>query len=80
MNFALIPAAGTGSRIGGSTAKQFLELGRIPIIIHTLRKFEECEQIDQIVVVLPSRRRFRVYRNCFKIQFEKSISRCCRWL
>src|SRR5258707_287598 len=54
MNVGLIPAAGTGSRIGGSRAKQFLELASIPIIIHTLRRFEECELIHQIVVVLPA--------------------------
>jgi len=54
MNIALIPAAGTGSRIGGSRAKQFLELGGIPIIIHTLRRFEDCESIHQTVVVLPA--------------------------
>ena len=54
MNIALIPAAGTGSRIGGPRAKQFLELDGTPILIHTLHRFEECERIDQIVVVLPA--------------------------
>lgn len=54
MNIALIPAAGSGSRIGGSRAKQFLELAGVPIIIHTLRRFEECELIHQIVVILPA--------------------------
>ena len=54
MNIALIPAAGTGSRIGGPRAKQFPELNGTPILIHTLRRFEECECIDQIIVVLPA--------------------------
>lgn len=54
MNIALIPAAGSGSRIGGSRAKQFLELDGVPIIIHTLRRFEACESIHQTVVVLPA--------------------------
>ncbi|HZS47200.1 MAG TPA: 2-C-methyl-D-erythritol 4-phosphate cytidylyltransferase [Blastocatellia bacterium] len=54
MNIALIPAAGSGSRIGSARAKQFLELSGIPILIRTLKKFEDCEQIDQIVVALPA--------------------------
>ncbi len=36
-------------------AKQFLELAGIPIIIHTIRAFEQCEVIDEIILVLPAR-------------------------
>src|SRR5215510_11650620 len=53
MNTAIIAAAGQGSRIGSKRAKQFLELAGTPIIFHTLRPFEECEAISEIVVVLP---------------------------
>src|SRR2546428_8671485 len=52
MNAAIIAAAGQGSRMGGKRAKQFLELGGTPIIIHTLRPFEQCEVIQEITVVL----------------------------
>jgi len=52
MNVAIIPAAGSGSRIGGQTPKQFIEIAGAPIIIHTLRKFDECEEIGAIVVAL----------------------------
>ena len=45
---AIIPAAGTGIRMGGSTPKQFLSLEGIPIFVHTLRKFAACEAIDGI--------------------------------
>lgn len=54
MNVAIIAAAGQGSRLGGERAKQFLELAGIPIIIHTLRAFEQCEAIQEIIVVLPA--------------------------
>jgi 2-C-methyl-D-erythritol 4-phosphate cytidylyltransferase len=53
MNVAIIVAAGRGSRMGGGRAKQFREISGIPIIIHTLSRFERCETIDGSVVVLP---------------------------
>jgi 2-C-methyl-D-erythritol 4-phosphate cytidylyltransferase len=52
MNVAIIVAAGQGTRIGGKRAKQFLELGGIPVIVHTLKKFENCKSIDKFIVVL----------------------------
>lgn len=54
MNVAIIAAAGQGSRMGGKRAKQFLELAGIPIIFHTLRRFEECEAIQEVILVLPT--------------------------
>ncbi len=54
MNVAIIAAAGQGIRMGGSRAKQFLELAGTPIIIHTLRSFEACEAIQEIILVLPA--------------------------
>jgi len=53
MNVAIIAAAGQGVRMGNKRAKQFLELDGIPVIIHTLKRFEQCPDIHQIVVVLP---------------------------
>lgn len=53
MNVAIIAAAGQGTRIGGERAKQFLELAGIPIVIRTLRPFEQCSDIHEIIVVLP---------------------------
>src|SRR5436305_271630 len=41
------------SRMGGGRAKQFREISGIPIIIHTLRRFDESETIAGSVVVLP---------------------------
>jgi 2-C-methyl-D-erythritol 4-phosphate cytidylyltransferase len=55
MNVAIIPAAGQGLRMGGKRAKQFLKLDGIPVIIHTLTRFEQCPDIDQVVVVLPAK-------------------------
>ena len=54
MNVAIIAAAGQGTRLGGERPKQFLELAGIPIIIHTLKRFEQCAEIQEIIVVLPA--------------------------
>ncbi|MGI9036779.1 MAG: 2-C-methyl-D-erythritol 4-phosphate cytidylyltransferase [Pyrinomonadaceae bacterium] len=54
MNFAIIAAAGNGTRFGSKTPKQFLEIGGKPVIIHTLERFENCAKIDRIVLVLSS--------------------------
>jgi 2-C-methyl-D-erythritol 4-phosphate cytidylyltransferase len=54
MNVAIIAAAGQGTRLGGKRAKQFLELAGVPVIIHTLKKFEQCADIQEIIVVLPA--------------------------
>ncbi|MBA3355756.1 MAG: 2-C-methyl-D-erythritol 4-phosphate cytidylyltransferase [Pyrinomonadaceae bacterium] len=54
MNVAIIAAAGQGTRMGGNRAKQFLELAGTPIIIHTLRSFELCDAIQEIILVLPA--------------------------
>jgi 2-C-methyl-D-erythritol 4-phosphate cytidylyltransferase len=54
MNVAIIAAAGKGTRLAGKRPKQFLELAGIPIIFHTLRPFELCDSIQEIIVVLPA--------------------------
>ena len=56
----IIPAAGLGTRMGSSTAtaqgrqrsKQFVELEGDPILIHTLRKFTSCAQVDEVWVAM----------------------------
>jgi 2-C-methyl-D-erythritol 4-phosphate cytidylyltransferase len=54
MNIAIIAAAGQGTRVGGKRAKQFLEIAGIPVIIHTLKRFEQCAAVQEVVVVLPA--------------------------
>lgn len=54
MNVALIAAAGQGTRLGGVRPKQFLEIAGVPVIIHTLKRFEQCAAIQEIIVILPA--------------------------
>lgn len=54
MIFAAILAGGIGSRMGGTdTPKQFLPLGKKPVIIHTIEKFVINENIDKTIVLIP---------------------------
>jgi 2-C-methyl-D-erythritol 4-phosphate cytidylyltransferase len=58
--FALVPAAGSGSRIGSSTPKQYLSLAGKPVLYHTLRQLAGDSRIDQVFVVLaPADAEFR---------------------
>jgi len=52
MNVAIIAAAGQGTRMAGKRPKQFLELAGVPIIFHTLKAFEQCDAIQEIIVVM----------------------------
>lgn len=55
MNYGLILAGGVGQRMRSSgMPKQFLEVFRKPIIIYTLEKFENCKEIDVMVIVCNS--------------------------
>lgn len=51
--FAIVPAAGSGVRLGGHVKKQFLLLREKPIIVHTLQRFEHCSDVDEVAVAVP---------------------------
>jgi 2-C-methyl-D-erythritol 4-phosphate cytidylyltransferase len=50
--YALVPAAGSGSRMGIAAPKQYLELGQRPLLYHALRALAADRRIDRIFVVL----------------------------
>ena len=50
---AIVPAAGEGSRFGGSVRKQFLALNGLPILSHTLRSLAASEALAAMIVVVP---------------------------
>lgn len=50
--YALIPAAGTGSRMGGETPKQYLPLNSIPLIAHALIVLAREPRISKLFVVI----------------------------
>ncbi|MFV1951017.1 MAG: 2-C-methyl-D-erythritol 4-phosphate cytidylyltransferase [Nitrospinota bacterium] len=52
----LIPAAGSGRRMGGEIEKQFLILGGKPIVVHTIQRFQDSDLIDKIYLIVPENR------------------------
>ena len=52
MNIAVILAGGTGSRMGGSLPKQFLDLDGRPVIVNSIEAFDSHPAIDEVAVVI----------------------------
>ena len=50
--YALIPAAGSGSRMGGNVEKQYLPLNAVPMIAHAMMVLAREPRIAKIFVVL----------------------------
>jgi len=48
----IIPAAGQGKRMGAGKNKLLIELNGIPVLIHTLRVFEEDEHCDGMILAI----------------------------
>ena len=53
MAYAIIVAGGQGKRMGSSEPKQYLKLGEVPILVHTLRVFQAAGVFKKILLVLP---------------------------
>ncbi|MCD6169717.1 MAG: 2-C-methyl-D-erythritol 4-phosphate cytidylyltransferase [Candidatus Latescibacteria bacterium] len=49
---AIIPAAGSGTRMGTDRPKQLIELGGQPILAHTLQPFEACSSVEDVILVV----------------------------
>jgi len=47
----LIPAAGTGTRTGGKTPKQYMQLGNMAVLRHSVLAFLNHPQIDAVCII-----------------------------
>jgi 2-C-methyl-D-erythritol 4-phosphate cytidylyltransferase len=50
--YALIPAAGSGSRMGGEMPKQYMPLNSVPLIAHAMMVLAREPRIEKLFVVL----------------------------
>ena len=50
-NYALITAAGIGKRMNTEMNKIFLLLDEIPIVAMTIKRFQDCNAIDKIILI-----------------------------
>lgn len=47
----VIVAAGSGKRMGTDISKQFLSIQNKPVVVYTLEKFSQIDEIDEIILV-----------------------------
>ena len=50
---AVVPAAGQGTRMGGTTRKQYFTLGGIPLLVLSLKVLQRIESIREIILSVP---------------------------
>lgn len=50
-NIAIVLAAGQGKRMHSKVQKQFLEIQGRPVLYYSMRCFQECSKIDEIILV-----------------------------
>ncbi|MBQ7500501.1 MAG: 2-C-methyl-D-erythritol 4-phosphate cytidylyltransferase [Clostridia bacterium] len=50
-NTAVIAAGGIGTRMRSDVPKQFIEIGGLPVIVRTVSVFQQCDFINEIIVV-----------------------------
>jgi len=70
---AILPAAGMGTRMGGETPKQFLELDGSPILLHTLRRLASCDAIAEIILATRADEIQRLEESCREEKFRQAI-------
>jgi 2-C-methyl-D-erythritol 4-phosphate cytidylyltransferase len=51
--WAVLVAAGRGERLGHDRPKAFVALGNLPLLAEPLRRLDECELVDAVVLVAP---------------------------
>lgn len=71
---AIILAGGKGKRMGAEKSKQFIEVNGKPLIYYTLKAFEKCTEINEIVLVLP-KDEIEYFNNNILNKFKFNISK-----
>lgn len=71
MNSAIIVAAGKGTRMGEGVPKQFRLLACVPLVVHTLRRFEEAASVSETIVVVGEAERAEFLSLISKYCFSK---------
>ena len=64
-------AAGSGSRFGEE--KQFKKLKGKSLYIHSLNQFLKCEEIYEIIIVVPERKLSQIKKDILKINTKKQL-------
>lgn len=49
----IVVAGGKGLRMGADVPKQFIPIGGLPVLMHTINAFRTCDATIDIILVLP---------------------------
>src|SRR3989442_12176822 len=72
---AVIPAGGTGTRMGADVPKQFLPLGGVPMLLHSLRAFDRAPSVDAVILVVPHEDRRRALTDVIERYGVKKVQK-----
>lgn len=70
MNSIVIVAGGKGLRMGSEIPKQFLLLKNKPVLMHTIERFYNWDNLCEIILVLPSDQHDYWKELCIQYQFN----------
>ena len=70
MDYIIIVAGGKGLRMGSDVPKQFLPVGGLPVLMHTIKRFREYSQEMQIILVLPEAQQDYWHNLCKEYAFD----------
>ncbi|WP_009035623.1 2-C-methyl-D-erythritol 4-phosphate cytidylyltransferase [Indibacter alkaliphilus] len=68
--YAIIVAGGSGTRMGGSISKQYLEIGGKPVLMHTLEVFFNSDSSINLILVIPESDFELWYKLCSAHEFS----------
>ena len=71
--FALIVAGGSGTRMNSSIPKQFLQIGNLPVLMHTIMAFDSYSPSLRIILVLPEHQIPLWLSLCQQFDFKKEV-------
>lgn len=70
-DYAIILGGGKGLRMGTDIPKQFLPVGGMPILMHTIRRFREYSEQLRIILVLPKAQQDYWHALCKQYDFRE---------
>ncbi len=73
LNQIIIVAGGSGLRMGSDIPKQFLEIGSLPVLMHTINAFYAFDNNALIILVLPENQQIYWFELCETHEFNVPI-------
>ena len=70
---AIILAAGSGTRMGTQVTKQWLEIENEPVFVHSLRAFDNCSAVKEIILCVKAEE-YSLYTDVAKVYGIKKLS------